>query len=358
MGVGPATATREALPPSLASHLRASRAMPSSPPHVRCPPRCSSCPWPCGDARHHAECTDVLSPFLLARRGAPLLALSFLRRLSRIVIARTGAQRQAPATTLDPIVVTASRMPQPIARRPGRRHRHRAGRNPAQRRAEPRRAAAAAAGRRDRPRTAGRAATSGASARRQPGQTLVLIDGLRAARRRRAPPRSRRFRSTRSTTSRSCADRRRASTAPMRSAASSRCSPSARTGATFTPNVSAGYGTYNTGAVSAGFARHERPAALLAAGRRTHQRRLQRDRQSRQLQLQPRPRRIQHAESLGQRWAGRGRRAGAVGAVFRQSPQRAIRRRPAYFDDRTITTVQAWTRRSAATGSTMSGLRC
>ncbi len=51
------------------------------------------------------------------------------------------------------------------------------------------------------------------------GQTLVLVDGVRLSSASVGATRSRRFRSTRSSASRSCAGPRRASTAPMRSAA-------------------------------------------------------------------------------------------------------------------------------------------
>ena len=56
------------------------------------------------------------------------------------------------------------------------------------------------------------------------GQTLVLSTACASVRRARGRPRWRRFRSTRSSGSRCCAGRRRASTAPTPSAASSRCS--------------------------------------------------------------------------------------------------------------------------------------
>ncbi len=94
------------------------------------------------------------------------------------------------------------------------------------RRAEPDRARCSASRASRSSRTAGPARVSGVFLRgANRGQTLVLIDGIRIASARvRARPRSKRSRSTRSSGSRSCAARRRASTAPTRSAASSRCS--------------------------------------------------------------------------------------------------------------------------------------
>ena len=57
-------------------------------------------------------------------------------------------------------------------------------------------------------------------------------------------------------------------------------------------SVAAGYGTYDTRNANGGAARRDGAARVLACRRRHAQRGLQRDRQSRQLQLQRRPRRL------------------------------------------------------------------
>ena len=98
------------------------------------------------------------------------------------------------------------------------------------------------------------------------GQTLVLIDGVRDRLvERRVRRRSRRSRSTRSSGSRSCADRRRASTAPTPSAASSRCSRGA--GPARSPATRARVTAPTApGTSKGGVSRHDGAGAIRGAG--------------------------------------------------------------------------------------------
>ena len=248
-------------------------------------------------------------------------------------------------------------------RRAGRRHRHRRGRDPAQRRAEPRRAAAAATrcGNRAERRTG--LGVRRAAARRQPRPDAgadrraargLVVGGLDHA--------SKRSRSTRSIASRSCAARRRVFTAPTRLAASCRYSRSGR-------RVRRGDDLHaqrlrrlrhlqHGGRVGADSAGDEWVAALFAAGRRPQQRRLQCDRQSGQLQLQPRSRRVLHTRTCrptsNWTWAA-GQELAAQ--YFGNRLEQPVRRRRALFRRSHDHDGAGVERRRAATGSTTRGRR-
>ena len=108
-----------------------------------------------------------------------------------------------------------------------------------------------------------------------------------------------------------------------------------------TRSASAGYGTLRHRAASTrGIAGSAGPLRLVAAGGGDAQRRLQRDRQSRALQLQPRPRRLPQR----QRRRELGAAAGPTGTSWRRSIC-ATGSNAQYdggpgFDDRTITVVE------------------
>ena len=226
----------------------------SSPPsHVRCPPRCFLC------FTAVRGCT--------AHRGAsPCPCLTDLRARTRQIVVRRSRwpHRSAAAAQIaqpaqhDARTGRRHRRARRAAdrRRAGRRHRDRRRRDPAQRRAEPGRTAAASARRRDRAERRTGLGVRRAAARCQPRPDAGA--DRRPARRGR---------------------RRRASTTLeaipldqidrieiLRGPASSLYGADAIGGViqvftkrpqgsrAFAPNVSAGYGTYDTGAVSAGFA--------------------------------------------------------------------------------------------------------
>jgi vitamin B12 transporter len=134
--------------------------------------------------------------------------------------------------------------------------------------------------------------------------------------------------------------------APMRLAASSRCSPSARGGSTFTPNFSAGFGTYDTGAGECGICRNDDSLRYsLQVGGRT----------SDGFNAITNPDNFSYnpdrdgfntknlSANLGWTWAA-GQELSAQYFGNRLNAQ-SDGGAP-YFDDRTITTVQAWSANS------------
>ena len=203
-----------------------------------------------GFPRHDAGWWTCASPGYRADGRCPSVAA---RSCSLSSSPRSRRKRAAPDTVvLDPVVVTASRSPQRLLELVADVTVIDAGRDRAQRRAGHRRRCCSGSLASRSSRTADPAHVGRLSARRECGANAGA--DRRHARRVRvdaARRRWRRFPSTRSTASRSCAVPHRACMAPMRSAASSRCSRAAGHGGCACERI-VGYGTFDTLAASAG----------------------------------------------------------------------------------------------------------